>query len=46
MFGGTNNNLEEIKKIDSKKVAGLKLFLGSSTGDMLVDDEAVLKNIF
>ena len=46
MFGGTNNNLDEIKKIDSKKVAGLKLFLGSSTGNMLVDDEAVLKNIF
>ena len=46
MFGGTNENLEEIKNIDSKKVAGLKLFLGSSTGNMLVDDEAVLKNIF
>jgi dihydroorotase len=46
MFGGTNENIEEIKNIDSKKVAGLKLFLGSSTGNMLVDDEAVLKNIF
>ncbi|MGY8946320.1 MAG: dihydroorotase [Flavobacteriales bacterium] len=45
MFGGTNENLEEIKKIDSKKVAGLKLFLGSSTGNMLVNDETVLKNI-
>jgi len=46
MFGGTNENLDEIKKIDSKKVAGLKLFLGSSTGNMLVDDETVLKEIF
>ena len=46
MFGGTNDNLDEIKKIDSKKVAGLKLFLGSSTGNMLVDDETVLKEIF
>lgn len=46
MFGGTNDNLEEIKKLDPKKVAGLKLFLGSSTGNMLVDDEAVLERIF
>ncbi len=46
MFGGTNENIEEIKNIDSKKVAGLKLFLGSSTGNMLVDEESVLKNIF
>ena len=37
MFGGTNDNLEEILKVDKKKVAGLKLFLGSSTGNMLVD---------
>jgi len=46
MFGGTNDNLEEIKKVDKTKVAGLKLFLGSSTGNMLVDDEAVLREIF
>ncbi|NJW53017.1 dihydroorotase [Salinimicrobium oceani] len=46
MFGGTNDNLEEIKKIDPKKVAALKLFLGSSTGNMLVDDEKVLEKIF
>ncbi len=46
MFGGTNNNLDEILKIDPKKVAGLKLFLGSSTGNMLVDDEDVLRKIF
>ena len=46
MFGGTNDNLEEILKVDPKKVAGLKLFLGSSTGDMLVDDPNVLEKIF
>ncbi|MEP2936212.1 MAG: dihydroorotase [Gilvibacter sp.] len=46
MFGGTNDNLEEILKVDPQKVAGLKLFLGSSTGNMLVDDEAVLEKIF
>lgn len=46
MFGGTNTNLDEIIKVDSKNVAGLKLFLGSSTGDMLVDDPEMLENIF
>lgn len=46
MFGGTNDNLEEILKVDPNKVAGLKLFLGSSTGNMLVDDPKVLEEIF
>lgn len=46
MFGGTNNNLEEILKVDKNKVAGLKLFLGSSTGNMLVDDPEILEEIF
>lgn len=46
MFGGTNDNLEEILKVDPKTVAGLKLFLGSSTGNMLVDDPKTLENIF
>lgn len=46
MFGGTNDNIEEIRKLDKSKVAGLKLFLGSSTGNMLVDDQAVLREIF
>ncbi len=46
MFGGTNNNLEELLKTDPKKVAGIKLFLGSSTGNMLVDDVEVLEKIF
>ena len=46
MFGGTNTNLEEIKKINPKTIAGLKLFLGSSTGNMLVDNEKALEEIF
>ncbi|MDG2281164.1 MAG: dihydroorotase [Flavicella sp.] len=46
MFGGTNDNLEELLKTDPKQVAGIKLFLGSSTGNMLVDDEDVLRKIF
>lgn len=46
MFGGTNDNLDEILKIDKNQAAGLKLFLGSSTGNMLVDDEEVLERIF
>ena len=46
MMGGTNDNLEEVLKTNPKNVAGIKLFLGSSTGNMLVDNEAVLENIF
>jgi len=46
MFGGTNNNFGEVARLDKTKVAGLKLFLGSSTGNMLVDDETVLRKIF
>ena len=46
MFGGTNTNLEELLKTDPKMVAGIKLFLGSSTGNMLVDDVEVLEKIF
>ena len=46
MFGGTNDNLTELLKTDPKKVAGIKLFLGSSTGNMLVDNERVLEKIF
>ena len=46
MFGGTNDNLEELLKTDPQKVAAIKLFLGSSTGNMLVDDEKVLEKIF
>ena len=46
MFGGTNNNLDEIKALDEKKVPALKLFLGSSTGNMLINNQKVLKDIF
>ena len=46
MFGGTNDNLEEILALDIKKVPALKLFLGSSTGNMLVDNPDVLRKIF
>ncbi|MFC7356428.1 dihydroorotase [Jejudonia soesokkakensis] len=46
MFGGTNDNLSEILKVDPTKVAGLKLFLGSSTGNMLVDNPDTLEEIF
>ena len=45
MFGGTNDNFDEIKKLDTTQVAGLKLFLGSSTGNMWADNEDVLRNI-
>ena len=46
MMGGTNENLEEILKTNPRNVAGLKLFLGSSTGDMLVDSSESLEKIF
>jgi len=46
LFGGTNDNLEEIKRLDPKSCSGIKLFLGSSTGNMLVDDAEVLERIF
>ena len=45
-FGGTNDNLEEIKRLDKNSCSGIKLFLGSSTGNMLVDNEEVLERIF
>ena len=46
LFGGTNTNLEELKRLDKNACSGVKLFLGSSTGNMLVDDEKVLEAIF
>jgi len=45
-FGATNDNLEEILKVDAKKVCGIKVFMGSSTGNMLVDKIEVLEEIF
>jgi len=46
MMGVTNDNLEEVLKTNPKNVAGLKIFLGSSTGNMLVDNDAVLEKLF
>lgn len=45
-MGGTNINLEETLKVDYKNVCGLKLFMGSSTGDMLVDNAKTLEGFF
>lgn len=45
-MGATNKNLIELLKPDYSKVCGVKIFMGSSTGDMLVDDEKALNNIF
>ncbi len=45
-LGATNDNLAELKKVDKKEVCGVKLFMGSSTGDMLVDDKRTLQAIF
>ncbi|GFS19288.1 dihydroorotase [Elysia marginata] len=46
MLGGTNNNLEEIKKLSPLSCAGIKIFLGSSTGNMLINDEKAIGSIF
>ncbi|MFK7900163.1 MAG: dihydroorotase [Cyclobacteriaceae bacterium] len=45
-MGASNNNLDEVLKTDPKSVCGVKIFMGSSTGNMLVDNEAVLEDIF
>ena len=45
-LGATNDNLEEIKRLDPTTCPGVKLFMGSSTGNMLVDREEVLHRIF
>jgi len=45
-MGVSNNNLEEVLKTDPKTVGAIKIFMGSSTGDMLVDDRNVLEEIF
>lgn len=44
-FGATKNNIEEILKV-KKEIVGVKIFMGSSTGDLLVDDDAALDRIF
>lgn len=45
-LGATHTNLDQIEKIDPKKVCGVKLFMGSSTGGMLLDDAASLRALF
>ena len=45
-MGVSNDNLEEVLNTDPRKVAAIKIFMGSSTGDMLVDDREVLEKIF
>ena len=45
-LGASNSNIEEIKKVDIKQASGLKVFMGASTGDMLVDNIRALEDIF
>ena len=45
-MGTTNDNLDEIRKVDPRRVPGLKVFMGASTGNMLVDNPDVLDAIF
>jgi len=45
-MGATNDNLDEVLKTDPKTVCGVKVFMGSSTGNMLVDDTETLENLF
>jgi dihydroorotase len=45
-MGATNDNLEEVLKTDAQNVCGVKIFMGSSTGNMLVDDAKTLEGIF
>jgi dihydroorotase len=45
-LGTTNSNIEEIKRVNSEIICGVKIFMGSSTGDMLVDDSKALEDIF
>ncbi len=45
-MGATNDNLAEVLKTDSSMVCGIKVFMGSSTGNMLVDDEKILSDLF
>ena len=45
-MGASNDNIEEVLRTDAKTVCGVKVFMGSSTGNMLVDNRTVLENIF
>jgi len=46
LMGVTNDNIDELKKVDPHKVAGVKMFMGSSTGNMLVDNQETLNRVF
>jgi dihydroorotase len=45
-MGASNDNIDEVLKTDPKNVCGVKVFMGSSTGNMLVDNKAVLEGLF
>lgn len=45
-FGATNTNIDQLRSLDTSLACGVKVFMGSSTGNMLVDDEDTLKKIF
>lgn len=45
-FGATNTNIREVLNIDGTAVCGIKLFMGSSTGNMLVDNEEAIRELF
>jgi dihydroorotase len=45
-MGSTNNNMEQLRQIDPSRVCGIKVFMGASTGNMLVSDEKVLRELF
>jgi len=45
-MGASNDNIEEVLKTDPKSVCGVKIFMGSSTGNMLVDDRTTLEGLF
>ena len=45
-MGASNDNLKEVVKTDPKRVCGIKVFMGSSTGNMLVDSQVALENLF
>ena len=45
-LGASNSNLNEIRRVRRKDICGVKLFMGASTGGLLVDDESALENVF
>jgi dihydroorotase len=46
LMGVTNDNIEELKKVDARKVPAMKMFMGASTGNMLVDNKVTLNRVF